>query len=416
MVESRHIRSRWRLTMLEVCTLHHIRLKDDLAEPVMTRDHTQAGTHLIADITEDQLWDGATCPMPGERRHMGRLWSDFERLILEDKKSVAFERLTYILLIEALLDALASTVPDSECHPAGTSRSTRMAALVEMHHFGLAPDSGGILDFLDQIVVPQHRSAVLTRLRRMQLDEAYRPTCFSALPIADLRKRFFVEGQELWASEAGGLRHDICPMPTGCVSLEKAARMIECPKNLLWRLVRGQILQGVTASGHKRKRYGYLTPHALEACRRWYASIATREQVKEELQIAQRGYVSLLRAGLLRQLPFIKLPHFQRSDLADLCRRFEAIAQPCPSDISHLQSLFGEWLPGRGKYERTSPDMLQEALRGGFPVFRRPDYPGLSAYFVDWSAIDRLHRLKRDEDAARAQKAGPVRQLSLALE
>lgn len=416
MVESRHIRSRWRLTMLEVCTLHHIRLKDDLAEPVMTRGHTQEDMHLITDITEDQLWDGATCPMPGERRHVARLWSDFERLILEDNTAIAFERLRYILLFEALLDALATTERDSESLPVGTPRSTRVAALVQAHRFKLAADSKGIFDFLDQIVVPEHRTAVLSRLRRMLLDESYKQTCFSALPIAELRKRFFMDWKDTSSSQSDGVRLENGEAPDGGVRLETAARMIGCSADLLWLLVRSRILQDTSAGRHERKRYAHLTPKAVEACRRWYAFIATREQAKEKLQIAQRGYVSLLRSGLLRPLPFIKHPYFQQSDLDDLCRRFETISQPCPSDISHLQSLFGEWLPCRGTYKRTSPDMLQEALRGSFPVFRRLDYPGLSAYFVDWRAIDRLHRLKRDEAANHAQKAAPVQQLSLLLE
>src|SRR5476649_1636338 len=29
LAQSRHIRSRWRLTVFDVCTIHHIRLKDD---------------------------------------------------------------------------------------------------------------------------------------------------------------------------------------------------------------------------------------------------------------------------------------------------------------------------------------------------------------------------------------------------
>lgn len=416
MVESRHIRSRWRLTTLEVCTLHHIRLKDDLAEPVMTRGHMQEGRHLITDITEDQLWAGATCPMPSERRHVTRLWSDFERLILEDNVPLAFERLTYILFLEALLDALATTAPESESPPVGTARSTRLAALVETHRLALVADSNGIFDFLDQIVVPEHRRAVLARLRRMLLDEAYKPTCLSSLPISDLRKRFFMEGQQIFAAQTGEMPLEMREVPDGYVSLEKAARTIGCPQDLLRRLVRNGILQGASASRHERKRYAYLLPQTLEACRRWYASIATREQVKEQLHVAQRGYVALLSSGLLRQLPFYKRPYFQRSDLTDLCRRFEAISQPCPSDISHLQSLFGEWLPCRGRYTKTSPDMLEEALHGSFPVFRRSDYPGLSAYFVDWRAIDRLQRVKKDEAAKHAQKAGPVQQLSLLLE
>ena len=200
------------------------------------------------------------------------------------------------------------------------------------------------------------------------------------------------------------------------MTLEQASREIGCPQNLLKHLIRNNIVPGGGAGRHERKRCAYLLPQTLAACRRWYASIATRDQAKEQLHLAQRAYVALLSSGLLRPLTFGQRPYFQRSDLEELCRQFEGVSLSCPSDISHLQSLFGEWLPSYGQYRRTSPDILHEALRGGFPIFRRLDYPGLSAYFVDWRAIDRLNRFKRDEDAKRAQQAGPVRQLSLPLE
>ena len=57
--------------------------------------------------------------------------------------------------------------------------------------------------------------------------------------------------------------------------------------------------------------------------------------------------------------------------------------------------------------------MLKEALNGSFPVFRRLENPGLSAYFVDWKAIDRLHRFRRTEAAGHALQVGVPQQLSL---
>ncbi|NPT40937.1 hypothetical protein GNZ12_06320 [Paraburkholderia sp. 1N] len=106
MTQSRHIRSRWRLTVFDVCTIHHIRLKDDLVEPVMTRGYRQENRYFVTEVTDEQFWAGAVCPMPSERRHVDRLWSGFERSIVENDTPGAFEQLTCILFLEALLDAL----------------------------------------------------------------------------------------------------------------------------------------------------------------------------------------------------------------------------------------------------------------------------------------------------------------------
>ena len=154
MVESRHIRSRWRLTVFEVCTLHQIRLKDNLAERVMTRGYKQDGKYFVTDVSDEQLWEGAVCPMPGEREHVERMWSGFEQLVVQGDPSGAFEHLVYVLFLEALLDAIAYATPESDLLPIDAPRSTRLAGLAAKYQFTVAPDSNCIGDFLRQITAP----------------------------------------------------------------------------------------------------------------------------------------------------------------------------------------------------------------------------------------------------------------------
>lgn len=409
MIESRHIRSRWRLSLFDVCTLHHIRLKDDLAEPVMTRDYKQEGRYFVTDVTDEQLWDGAVCPMPSERQHVDRLWSGFEKSVVGDSLSSAFRQLTHILFLEAMLDALAAVTSESESLTIGAPRPTRLAEMVEKHRFTLSPDASGIWDFLDQITDSAHRKAALARLRRMLLDEAQRPTCFSSLPVADLRTHLLKDGQRQLSPQTVGELHPGHGVPNGYVSFEKAASLIGCSRHLLRHFVR----ENTRTVEHGRQRYQYLPFIAVEACRRWFASIASRDQMAKELHIDQRACVTLLKSGLLQPLIINGQTYFYRTHFAGLSRQLDDLSQPCPASSEHLQPLFGTWLPWSGRYISSSHDVLREILQGKFAVFRRLGNPGLTAYFVDWSVIERLHQSRVGAAATRKRQEQAARQLSL---
>ncbi|WP_367619338.1 TniQ family protein [Paraburkholderia sp. CHISQ3] len=412
MMQSRHIRSRWRLTVLDVCTVHYIRLKDDLAEPVMTRGYGREGRYFVSDVTDEQLWAGAVCPMPGERRYVEQMWSGFERSIVDNNFPGAFEQLTCILALEALLDAVLTTVRDPETRRLCTTRSTELAALVERYQFPLTASLDGIRAFLDHITVVSHRSVVLLRLRRMLIDEAHRPTCFSTLPIVDLRQRLLM-GSRKGTSAAHEIPHPDHDQSTGYVSLGKAASLIGGPSRLVKWLIDKGICQGVRVVRVSQRQHTFLPSQAVDACDRWRASVATRKQVMNELHIDGRGFLVLSRTGLLRPVSVDSFKFFRRSDLADLCRRLERVSHPFPSNTAHLHPLLGEWISLSGCYRQVSTDVMNEVFSGKIPIFRRTGSPGLSAYFIDHTALERVRRLRMGEAIRHRHQQCPSGQLSL---
>jgi hypothetical protein len=415
MTESRHIRSRWRITVFEVCTIHNLRLKDDLAEPVMTRGYKEDERYLITDVTDEQLWAGAVCPMPSERRHVEKLWSGFERAIIQSDTSGALKTLTCILFLEALLDAIATTIEDSEYLQIGGSRSANMAKLVEKFEYPLSPDLDGIRTFLDQIALVKHRYVVLGRLRRMLADEVDRPTCLSNLPIPELRARLLNSSRNRPSSPTRGLVHPRHTQPQGYVSFNKAESLIGCTPSFLQHMVRNGIFPDINVVTHGRKRFTYLALQAVQACRKWYASLATSEQVMNELQIDRRTLATLLDAGQLRPLEIGAYTFFQRSDLSDLCRRLEEISRPIPTAASQVHSLFGKWMIQGWPRKPISLELAKEAFEGRFPIFRQPGKPGLSGFFVDQNALDRARQLGRIDRATRRHRSESSPQLSLQL-
>ncbi|MGP8438942.1 TniQ family protein [Paraburkholderia fungorum] len=413
MTQSRHIRSRWRLTVFDVCTIHHIRLKDDLAEPVMTKGYLQENKHFITEVTDEQLWAGAVCPMPSERRHVERLWSGFERSIVENDIPSALEQLTCILFLEALLDAFATGAREYEDAPMGVTRSTELAELVDRYQFSMEANLDGIRNFLDQVAVALHRNMVLARLRRMLIDETQRPTCFSKLPIANFRNRLLTESQKKATTPAFGFPGPEHDQSLGYVSLESAVSLTGCPARLVRHLIDKDICQGVRVVRRGLRRHTLLPFQAVEACTRWRASIATPDQVMNELHIDRRGFVALLRARLLRPIAVDGYEFFLRSDLSDLCQRLDNASQPFPAASSHLHPLLGAWIPKSGRYKRASLEVLREAVSGKFAIFRREESTGLSAYFVDCAAIARMHRLRKGEITGHKRQKYSSQQLSL---
>ncbi|CAN7465997.1 TniQ family protein [Paraburkholderia hospita] len=415
MAESRHVRSRWRIREFEVCTIHHIRLKDDLAEPVMTRGYAEEGKCFIADVTEEQLWAGAICPMPRERRAVEGLWADFERSIVENDIPRALENISCILFLKALLDAIETTLDEPEFLQIGLPRWTRMFQLVEQFKYPVTPNLDGIRTFLAQITVVKHRYVVLARLRRMLTDEAERPTCLSNLPVAELRTRFLNDGRKWPDAPARGLVHVPHDRPEMYVSFDRAESLIGCSTRFLQHAVRSNIFPGWSVVQYGIRRYTFLPVQAVEACRKWYSSLATREQVLNELHIDGRNYAALLGAGLLCPIGIANYTLFHRTALNDLCGRLDGLSRPFPAMVTHLRPLFGSWMFGKGITKAISQKLLEEAFSGKFPIFRQQGNPGLSAYFVDHAAVDRAYRLRRVESAKRTRQAGmeSVCQLSL---
>ncbi|MFM0086899.1 TniQ family protein [Paraburkholderia sediminicola] len=411
MIQSRYIRSRWRLRLFDICTIHDVRLKDDLAEPVMTRGYKSKGKHFITDVTDEQLWTGAVCPMPNERRHARQLWSSFERSIIERDIPRALEMLPYILLLDALLDAIAKNEWAGRLLPE-IPRSANIAELVEQCQYAVRPNFHGVCTFLDHVTATDQRNIALQRLRRVLDDEAVRPTCLSSLPIAELRERLRRDGRD----ERGIRKHDLVrsrqASPDEYVSLEKARLLIGCSRQCLLDLIRNQFFPDTRAVQRGRLLFEYLPRSAVDACCKWYALHLTPEDVMKELKIDRRSYAVLLGTGMLH--PFeTDIPLFPRGDLHHIYRRMEDMSRPFPANAASMHPLFSAWMLGRGTNSATSIELAKEVFTGRFPVFRQPGRPGLSAYFVSEAALDRAHQLRKLEVARRRHRSVSAQQLSL---
>ncbi|SFJ84763.1 TniQ protein [Paraburkholderia megapolitana] len=416
MVESRHIRSRWRLKLFEICTIHYIRLKDDLAEPVMTRGYSDSGRHFVTEVTDEQMWEGAVCPMPGERRYVERMWSGFERSIVEDDARSAIETLPFVLLLDALFDAVVARTSGRRSLRSGIPRTADFAELVERFEYSVAPDLDGVRTLLRLIKAARHRCAALTRLRRMLMDETDRPTCLSSLPLAELRMVLLNSRRKKFVKPTRSSADSYQARREGYTSFRNARLLIGCTSDCLRHLARSEFLPGMRVVPPGQKRCTDLPLRWVEACRRWYASHATRETVMKELHIDRSVFSVLVRAGMFCSVEVGAYRFVSRNLLADLCQRMRDMSRPYPATATRLYPLFGSLLSMAGSRSTISTELLKEAFAGKFPVYRRTGAPGLSAFFVDEIALERARKLKRFDAAWRRHQTERPSQFELALQ
>jgi|GEM_PF-4367637 len=395
MAESKHIRERWRLASFEVCTIHNIRLKDDLIEPAFSIVLGQPNKHVLADVTDDQLWAGAVCPMPLERDYVIRMWADFERSILNHDVERAVSKLTYTILLERMLDSLAVARRGRAQPRADAQRALHRAAFAARYNFSTTGTLEGVRIFLDQITEPLHRRTTLKCLGHLLWEEERNPTCLSSVPIANLRDRLTPTLSGSSVPVSGKLPLSNNSSRNRYVSLKQATFLVGCRPRLLHHLVHQRYFGDVRVLVRGMKRHTFLPQHEVEACRRWYHSTRTADLAMQELQTNGRSFQLLLDAGLLRPLRIDSFTLYRYSDLVDLCRRLEDVSQPYSEEKMGLYQLFGEWMFEKRTPGSVSKELVKQIFHGKFRVFRQLGGSGISAYYVDHTVLDRLKILRR---------------------
>ncbi|MCK7491572.1 MAG: hypothetical protein MZW92_07645 [Comamonadaceae bacterium] len=79
----------------------------------------------------------------------------------------------------------------------------------------------------------------------------------------------------------------------------------------------------------------------------------------------------------------------------------------------HLLPLMGSWLHARRRVRALMRTVLEELASGRLPLYKRPDEPGLQAYYVDHEAVSRLHHLSEAHHWTEARQRTYPNQVSL---
>lgn len=410
--ESRHIRARWRLATFEACTLHKLILKSGLCEPAITSMYQEPGKRLVHEIQPDELWSDTTCPLPVAAEYANNIWSEFENRAAGVKPGDVAEPLAWALLAERIMDAVVTAVRDLGYPPRFVLRLHHRANWLANSGLRLIATKDGVWQFLASLKVHAHRRAALRTLLALQREEQRKKTIMSRLPLQEFHDKLLASFPETSSgSPSGALPRAM--HPAGYISLERTEALLGCSPSFLFFLVREQFFHRVEKIKWGRKLYVFIHGADVEACRRWLASTMTYEQVLSQLCVDRKAYWILLECGLLNPIQLDSWSRHRREDVSKITTNLDSIARPYNPEIRGVQPLMGMWWQRKGAMRTAVIQVLKEIWDGQLPVFRNPEVSGLGAYYVDFSAIDRLRRLSESYAFRRAREGRSAGQFSL---
>jgi hypothetical protein len=410
--QSRHIRARWRISMFDVCTIHDLCLKNDLCEPAITANYHDPGKKRISEITDEEIWEGAICPLPATRQYAQLLWSDFEKAFVGELDGSKADFVAWSLLAERLVDAVVTAVRGPDYPPKNVARLAHRANWLVKTGWTLGASEKGVLGFLLSLQLNIHRRAAASCLRHLIQEEVRQKTVLTRLPLQYLYDRLLAMAPEaIHPPACGALPRAL--HPPGYISLDQTEALLGCTFSLLYFLVQKNFFTRVEKIRCGRKQYIFLHRSDVEACRRWLASCMTYDEVIHILQIDRPAYWMLLDSQLLNPLKLGSWCRHRRQDVYSLIDRLDSVSRPYPVNGRRLLPLMGDWLYSRNRPRISVTQVLNEIWRGEFPLYRKPDEAGLRAYFVDETAVIRLHKLAAVQRADRFREVRCAGQQSL---
>jgi hypothetical protein len=412
LLDQRYIRARWRIAFMAVCTVHDINLKEGLVEPAITAAYKHPGKRLVAEISEDEAVAEATSPTPIGLRYARGVWSGFERAVLAGATGDALvDPLAWALLVERLLDALATAVRGLVYPTKDVPRHEHRGWWLQKMELSVAPERGSVLALLLRLSEGAHRRAAIACLGRLIEDETRRRTVMSRLPLQELKDRLLAATPSSRATAYGALPRAKHPM--GCKSLEVVEVVLGCKESLVRLLVEEGHFRGVEKIKFGRKQYVFIPDEEVERMRRLLAACMTFDELLVELAIDRQAYWALHDCGLLTPMEFGAWRRYRRQEVSSLLTRLDNVARPMPAHLARLLPLMGSWLHMRHRARSSMKQVLDELLEGRLPAYKSLEQDGLRAYFVDHTAPARLMWLSETHYAAKSRERAMATQLPL---
>lgn len=410
--QDRYVRARWRLIAFEMCTVHNIHLKIGLVEPALSVEVNYPKAIRLTDVTNLQIWEGATCPMPIDRRHASDLWAPFERDVNSSNLPQMRESLAWTLVVEHLLDAVVSSGHGPEVPLKGESRLSHRTRWLTKSGLRLSASKKGVLNFLMSITTHRERRAAAACLTSMMRECEAGSALLPILPLQYLHDRLLAMAPETYCPISNGA---LPPhyQREGYVSINYAEGLLGRDTNFVHYLVRANFFEKVEKVRFGHRIYIFVHKAEVEGCRRWLSGCMTPEQVMRYLQIDRGMYFALQRRGLLRPIVIGPWSFHRHEDIASMLTILNDVARPCPDNKCLLLPLFGTQLVGKGCMPQAFTAVLQEIRQGRLSLFRDPDKLGLNAYYVDLAADMRARQIVAGLRKEISSKRSGNNQLSL---
>jgi hypothetical protein len=397
--ERRYVRSRWRLKSVDVCTIHDLNIKRGCIEPALSQVVNHRNPIYLTDLNIEQIWDGASCPIPDARQHARNIWHEFELALENGDQRGSNTRLGWALIAEHLLDAAVTAELGFEVPLRGESRIYHRTRWLRANKVELHASKDSVLRFLLSIKVNNQRRAVASRLSEIIKQPEQGSMLFADLPLQYLYDRLIAAAPETNTHISYGvLPADL--HPPGYVSVNCAEGMLGKRTAFVQYLVRANFFQRLHHVKFGRRLYIFIHKDEVEGCRRWLSECMTPEEAMQTLNIDRPFYFALQRNGLLQPINIGSWSFIRKDDIAALTNKLDSIAQPYSPERSQILPLCGPWIRRHHTVLVAYDTLVKEIWQGRYAIFRKLDEPGLRAYYVGADAAMRACQL-RSESAVR---------------
>jgi len=204
MAESRYIRTRWRIPLLPVCTLHGCYLKNNLAEPALTILHKRWGLRNIHEISDEDLMDEAVCCLPAEFAVASAVWAPLERAAEASPNPYADKALAelagWTALVWRLLERVASAHRYQVNRQLHSSTLTDITQLMTDLRVNISPSNQGVQAFIQCLTENVHCLAAARCLRAIMSIETRTESVVSRLPLAELHDALLAAAPQMAVS------------------------------------------------------------------------------------------------------------------------------------------------------------------------------------------------------------------------
>lgn len=393
-LEDRCVQTRWRLSRLEMCTKHHLHLKTGLVEPALCVTVNYPNPIHLNEITADQAWESATCPMPAEKAYAMEIWGAFEHASINGDAEQAAKHLPWVLLTEYILDAVISTGQGPEVPIRGQSRLSQRAQWLSDAGMTIAPSYDAVVTFLTSLKSLSERRAAARCLRTLMKDTEQSSPLLRSLPLQELLDRLHATAPEMYCPSAQGAL-PIQYHPEGYVSLNYAERLLGRDTNFVYFLMRANFFERVKKIRFGKYVFFFVHKEEIEACRKWLSDCMTPKQLMTHWNINRKIWTALHRRGICRPFKLGIWAYHRIEEINALTLKLEDAASLMVDKPTQRLPLFANWLLGPSTPPYAFTTILSEILKGRLKLYRDPERPGLSGYYVDAAAAVRAKEVSR---------------------
>jgi len=395
MVESRYIRTRWRISMLPICTLHGCYLKKELADPALTVKHKNLGLRSLFEASDEQLMEGAVCCLPAELAVARMVWEPLERAAeacaQPHADSALAERAGWTVVAWHLLGRVANIHRLQTHRQAGSNALSNITNFMAAGRARISPSQQGVRAFVLDITDRAQCRAIAQCLRALIAHDCNKGCVLSRASMTELYDALQAASPQM-AARSTHYERQFREEGVQALRRQHAIDYLGIGKTEFDGWMKKLLLPNVTVFKTGKHQFKLFGRADLKQAKHYWHSLISVEDFLAEQNIDLPIYQALCNQRILKPEKLGHRHYLRRRDLSTLACRLELICRPAAKQGTNRRyPLFGAiTFPPKCRAE-TIGAFVHAALEGRFPVYRCLHLPGLSSFYVGDKGLAWIH-------------------------